>query len=226
MSILGVLDVLARALISPAAGGPRPITVDDLVPIMDDISYRFSIVGDVLKAADDSASRAVIVASDTATQAEVIGQDVKDITEHTYGVVIPHSMSWLAGYLVSHFIAPLQERMSKAESDIRFLLGWRSQIDVWRHDFVDPNVEKWIGFHEWFTGWPQGVLFRWHDYFDNPAHFADWATAPLVGPIVAYLAAAEHRQSRDNLSRIMVDAWEEVPNDVWISILKWSVTTK
>jgi hypothetical protein len=226
MSIGSVIGILTGGLISPSNAGPNPITVDDLVPILDDIDYRFSIIADAFAAADRSAQQSVTAATDAATQLEEVGQNVKDITERTYTVVIPHSLSWLAGYLVSHFITPLEERVGKLESTVAFILGWRNQIDTWRHAFVDPNVEKWIGFHEFFVGWPQAVLFRWHDYFDNPSHFAEWATPPLVGPIVAYLAASEHRTSRDNLARIMVDAWDEVPNDVWISILKWSVTTK
>lgn len=226
MSIGSVIGILTGGLISPSAAGPNPITVDDLVPILDDINYRFTVIADVFQAADDSAAKSVTAATDAATQMEVVGQNVKDITEHTYTIVIPHSLSWLAGYIVSHFISPLEDRVGKLESSVAFLLGWRNQIDDWRHLFVDPHLEQWIGFKQFFDGWPQGVLFRWHDYFDNPGHFAEWATPPLVGPIVAYLGQPAHETSRDNLSRIMVDAWTEVPNDIWESILRWSVTQK
>lgn len=209
MSVGAALGVLSGDLINPAAAGPRALTVDDLMPILSDIQYRFSVVADALGAADQSARNSVTAATDAATQAEVIGQDVKDITEHTYTIVIPHSLSWLAGYLVSHFITPILERLNKDESDIRFLLGWRGQIDVWRHRFVDPNVERWVGFHDWFVTWPQSILFRWKEYFDHPDEFGAWAAAPITGPLVAYLAAPEHKTTRDNLTRIIAQAWSE-----------------
>ena len=221
MSIGGALSILGNALINPSASGPSAVTVDDLVPILNDITYRFTIVSDVLQDADNQATSSILAATEAADQATVIGQDVKDITEHTYTVVIPHSMSWLAGYIVSHFISPLEERVGKLESSVAFLMGWRGQIDSWRRNFVDPNVEKWVGFREWFDSWPQGILFRWKDYFDNPSHFADWATAPLVGPIVAYIADPAHKQTRDNLTLILSGALRDDSQRVYNDVLSW-----
>ena len=221
MSAVAGLQILGNALINPSAAGPRQVTLDDLVPVLEDIAYRFSIVSDVLQDADNQATSSILAATEAADQAEVIGQDVKDITEHTYTVVIPHSMSWLAGYIVSHFITPLEERVGKLESSVAFLMGWRGQIDSWRRNFVDPNVEKWVGFREWFDAWPQGILFRWKDYFDNPVHFADWATAPLVGPIVAYIADPAHKQTRDNLTLILSGALRDDSQRVYNDVLSW-----
>lgn len=219
MSVGGALSVLSGSLINPDAAGPRPLTVDDMMPVFSDLQYRFSVIADVLDAADQAARNSVTAATDAATQAEVIGQDVKDITEHTYTIVIPHSLSWLAGYIVSHFIAPIEQRLNKDESDIRFLMGWRGQIDVWRHQFVDPNVERWVGFHEWFVTWPQSILFRWKGYFDHPDEFGSWAAAPIIGPLVAYLAAPEHKTTRDNLTRVMSQAWSEESSRVFDDML-------
>ncbi len=226
MSATTAIGILGNALLNPDAAGPGAVTVDDLVPVLEDISYRFSIVADVFQAMDQQANSSVTAATEAATQIEVIGQDVKDTTERIVQTILPHSMSWLSGYLVSHFISPLEARMSAAESNIRFLLGWRDQIDAWRKEFVDPNVELWVGFRQFFDGWPQGILFRWKDYFDNPDHFAQWAAAPLIGPLVAYLAAPEHKQTRDNLTEIMANAWSEDTNPVWEAMLQFLVATK
>lgn len=214
MSVGAALSVLTGGLTSPGAAGPGAVTVDDLVPILRDIEYRFSVIADVLQAADQQADASVTAATEAATQIEVIGQDVKDTTDRIVDTILPHSMSWLSGYIVSHFITQLQQAVSALQHDVAFLMGWRGQIDAWRHDFVDPNVTLWVGFREFFDGWPQGILFRWKDYFDNPDHFAQWATAPLVGPIVAYLADPAHKTTRDNLMKVIADAWADDSSDV------------
>lgn len=225
MSALGAGYVIDQ-IINPSDAGPGTPTWDELVPRFQDIKYMLQVLDDALQNADAVATSSVTVATDAATQAEKIGQNVKDIVHHTYDVVIPHSLSWLAGYIVSHFITPIHERLDKDESNIRFLLGWRAQIVAWRNEFVDPNIELWVGFRKFFDGWPQGVLFRWHDYFEHPGNFADWAAPPLIGPLVSYLAAPEHKTTRDALASIMVNAWTEETNTVWESVLRWAVSDK
>jgi hypothetical protein len=194
------------------------------MPILSDIAYRFSVVADVLDQADQDAKASVTAATGAATQIEVIGQDVKDITERTYTVVIPHSMSWLSGYIVSHFVAPLQERVGRLESEVANLTRNVDILRAWRTNFVDPNVELWVGFRQFFDGWPQSILFMWHDWLENPSKFADWATAPLTGPLVAYLAAPEHKQTRDNLTQVIGQAWREDANRIWEDVLAWLVS--
>ena len=214
------LDAIGAA-INGGTAGANPVTGEELGIALADISYRFSVVAAILTDADRAASESVTAATDAATQIEEVGSDVKNITEHTYNTVIPHSLSWLAGYVVVTWIDPIRARLDKDESDIRFLMGWRSQIDTWRQKFVDPNVEKWVGFKQWFDGWPQGVLFKWHDWFEHPDNFASWATPPLVGPIVAYLAARGHEQTRDNLSDILASAWQDDAERIWQYVQHW-----
>lgn len=219
MSVGAAISVVSQAFGFGGSGGDAQVTKDDLVPVLEDIAYRFSILADIMQEVQQSATSSVTVATDTSTQAEKIGQSVKNITNHTYTVVIPHSLSWLAGYIVSHFITPIQTRLDTDESSIRFLLGWRNQIDDWRKGFVDPNVELWVGFRQFFDSWPQSILFMWHDWLENPDHFAQWAAAPLIGPLVSYLAAPEHKQTRDNLTAIIAQAWAEDSNDIFDDVL-------
>jgi hypothetical protein len=218
MSAGTAIGYLGAQLVNPDSAGPGAITADDFVAIMRDIEYRFSLVADVFDNMDQQANASVTAATGAATQIEVIGQDVKDTTERIVQTIIPHSMAWLSGYIVSHFITQLQQSVKELQSNVSFLMGWRNQIDAWRNEFVDPNVELWVGFRQFFDGWPQGILFRWKDYFDNPDHFAQWAAAPLIGPLVSYLAAPEHKQTRDNLTDIIAKAWAEESEDILQSV--------
>src|SRR5947209_6687492 len=203
------LGSIIDSLANPQGAGGDPVTMDTLGPVLADIASALTILKDTMDSADSKSQEAVTAATDAGTQVEEIGSDVKQISEHTIHVIIPHSLSWLAGYVVSHWIDPLRADVAYLKDRVAFLLGWRGQIDSWRHNFVDPNVEKWVGFREWFTTWPQSILFRWHEWFEKPDEFAQWAAPPLVGPIVSYLAAQGHRQTRDNLMLIMLRAMQE-----------------
>lgn len=221
MSVAAGLGYLGSQLINPSQAGPRGVTVDDLMPILSEITYRFSIVADVLQNADQQADASVTAATDAATQIETIGQDVKDSTERIVQTILPHSMAWLSGYIVSHFVTPLQQRMDAAESSIRFLLGWRGQIDTWKNDWVTPHLTDWINFDDFFYTWPISVLMTWRDWFAAPDQFAQWAAAPLIGPLVSYLAAPEHKTTRDNLMAIVAQAWSEESGVVFDDMLKF-----
>jgi len=48
----------------------------------------------------------------------------------------------------------------------------------------------------------------------------------LIGPLVSYLAAPEHKTTRDNLTLIIADAWTEDTNLVWEAVLRLMVANK
>ena len=48
----------------------------------------------------------------------------------------------------------------------------------------------------------------------------------MIGPLVSYLAQPEHSGTRDNLTLIMVGAWDEKTNKVWEAVLAWVVSEK
>ena len=207
-----------------AGNAGDPITRDDVAQVFDEIEYRFSIISDVFDTADSAARAAVTAATDAAGQAERIGQDVKDITEKLVDTIIPHSLSWAIGYVWSHGITPLGQRVEALEDTMLVVLARLDVLESWRVKFVDPNLTRWIGWHEWFSGWPQNVLFTWHDWFEHPAHFGQWAAAPVVGPLVAYLADREHKETRDNLTEIVLAAMSERPEQSWEAVQRWLVT--
>lgn len=211
MSFLPIAGyVLERALVDPSAAGPGSVSEDEFVTFATNLHYYMAIIDHVFRNADDKADKAVTAASDASDALTQMGGDINDMVRHTYNVVIPHTVKYLYGYIESHDLVPLRERMADAEAWIRFLLGWRGQIDNWRRNWVDPNIADWRGFHTWFNGWPRGILFRWQDYFAHPSHFADWATPYLVQPIVNYLADHSHWRVRDELTQTIVDATPDV----------------
>lgn len=226
MSAIGLGLKTAIDLIPTDTAGAGPVDGETFAVAMASIVEALTVLADTMDSADSKSQEAVTAATDAATQLEEVGSDVKLISEHTINTIIPHSLSWLAGYVMSHWIAPLRADVAWLKDRVNFILGWRDQIDTWRHKFVDPNVERWIGFHQWFVTWPQSVLFRWHEWFDKPAEFAQWATPPLVGPIVSYLAAPGHKQTRDNLMLIMLRAMQEDVNPAWDDVLRFMVTDK
>lgn len=216
-TLLGIADLLDRF----SGGGPQPITSDDLVPVLMDIKAGFGVVNSALDAADRNANLAVTSATAAATQVEDMGQDVNDIVSHTYRVVIPHSMSWLVGYITTHLIDPIRHTLAQHEHQIKFLLGWRGQIDTWRHTWVDPQLRQWHGFHVWFNTWPLKTLNQFHQWLTHPTEFGSWLAPYVVRPLVSWLMSPEHKIERDALNVALVDSWADNPDLVWEAVLRW-----
>lgn len=187
-------------------------------------NFAWNVVNDVFGAAKGAEAISQGVSHDAGVKIEAIGRYTKDITEHTYNIVIPHSLSWLYGYIESKDLVPLRQRLGRDESNIRFLLGWRGQIDNWKNNYVDPQLAKDKAFIQWFDTWPLQVVSRWHQWFQHPEQFAQWATPNLIGPIISYLAAPPDKKSRDALSLVMVRAWAEAPESTFEAVTAWLVT--
>lgn len=195
-----------------------------LVNLGEWIDWLTSVIGDVFAAAKGAEDYSERWATEAGQQIAEIGSDLKQITDHTYQVVIPHSMSWLAGYAVTHWIDPIRADLQALHKAVNQLGLALAALQQWRQHRADPLLNAWAGFHEWFSGWPQSVLFRWHGYFQRPGEFGDWAAAPITGPIISYLADPQHKTSRDNLAAIMVDAWSAEPQVIWDAMLEWLVS--
>lgn len=190
------------------------------------VGWFVDFVSDVFGAAKGGEDASEAWATNAGGSIAKIGLDLKDVTEHTYNTVIPNSMSWLRGDIYKNGINPLRAWLGRVEKEIGALSGRVSVLEFWRKDYADPHIRDWREFNSWFHTYPIGVVNTWHDWFQRPHNFALWAAPPLIGPIVSYLAAPEHQQSRDNLTRIMAQAWQEVPNDIWEDTLAFLVTEK
>lgn len=186
-------------------------------------NFAWNVVNDVFKAAKGGEAISQGVSHDAGVKVEAIGRYVKDITEHTYTIVIPHSLAWLNGYINSREITPLKQRLARDESQIRFLLGWRGQIVAWRKSFVDPNISAWVAFHRWFNGYPLTDVNELHNWLTKPGTFGKWAAPVIAQPLTAYLAAHKDEKARDALALVMMEAWQEEPQLVWDNVLAWLV---
>lgn len=187
-------------------------------------NFAWNVVSDVFQAAKGGEAISQGVSHDAGIKIEDIGRYTKEITEHTYNVVIPHSLSWLYGYIESKDLVPIRQRLDHDESNIKFLLGWRGQIDYWKKHYVDPQLAKDAAFIKWFDGWPLQVVSRWHTYFQHPEQFGKWAAPNLVWPLINYLAAQQDQKSRDALSLVMVKSWKDAPESTFEAVTAWLVT--
>lgn len=124
--------------------------------------------------------------------------------------ILPHSLKWLDGALHKWAIGHFQPQINRLARSVKFLMGWRGQIDHWRKTQVDPELHKLMSFRKLILGWPMDILKTWRDWFAHPAHFAKWAAAPLIGPTLAYYADRKHKLSRDMLTATVVDATPDV----------------
>lgn len=226
MSVGGLIGVgEALDALAGQAGGSN-VTWDDLSAVLVNVKAGFLMVGDALDHADKRANHAVTAATDAATEAEAVGQDVNDITRHTYTVVIPHSLSWLAGYVVTTWIDPIRKQLTDDDHRIKFLMGWRGQVDTWRHKTVDPELARWRAFDKWFKTWPTITLNQWHEWMTHPTDFGKHWAPYIVRPLVAWLGSQAHTQERDVLSLMLVNAWTDDTNLVWEAVLQWVVSGK
>lgn len=207
MGILSTLwDVTIGQLTSPSNAGPRPVTNDDLVPIVQRLGYESNLLDDVLAEADGLAATSVPVATDAGAAIARIGDDLKFITEHTYKVVLPHSMAWLHGAIVSKHITKLLADLTKLEKEVAALIKWRASEHSWRVKHVDPELAQYEKFQAAFNGWPTQVLTAVHGWFTTPQQFATFAVPVIVAPIVNYLSIGANRPTLDNLTLLILQA--------------------
>lgn len=205
--ILGTLwDVTVGQLINPSSAGPAPITSDDLVPIVQGLAYEGRVLDDVFSEADGLAATDVLVATDAGAQVDNLAQHLKFITEHTYKTVIPHSLAWLRGNIVQKYVTPLQHRTTKLESEVKALDKWEGQIKTWRSKTVDPTLQAYTQFQQWFDKWPLSVLNTVHDWLTHQQTFSDFATPLVARPLVNYLSDDSHHQLLDDLTLLIVNA--------------------
>ena len=201
-------------------------------------------VFDIAEAVNNWVARVITALADVFTQelgairysdryAQQIGHDLEQIEgdqqyrwNQLFDRILPHSLKHAFGvaqtWAINYFSPPITDLYNHVQS----LDTSRATDENWLYGWVVPNERLLLKFRDDFFAGDQpsiDVLINW---LRHPADFATWATPPIVGTFIAYLAAHGHETSRDNLARIMVDAWSEVPNDVWESILRWSVTDK
>jgi hypothetical protein len=125
--------------------------------------------------------------------------------------ILPQSLAHAIGYVFSTGIVPLRQRLDKDESDIRFLQGWRGQVDSWRKTQVDPTLQDWRDFHHWFNVNAAPPLTTLSDWLKRPGDFAKWAVPVLGAPLFGWLVNTAPDTVVDAVTAKLVDS----SPDVW-----------
>lgn len=125
---------------------------------------------------------------------------------HLTTQTLPHTLGHLVGYVYSDGIVPLRSEARKLTSAVKFLDGWRGQIDAWRKHTVDPELKAWLEFHHWFNVNAAPPLDRLIGWFRHPATFATWAVPIIGAPYVTWLAHQAPSVVRDQLAALVADA--------------------
>ena len=207
-----LLDQLVNALRNPATAG------DSTEQLSIAVTERWIETVDALKGIlwiDAQVHGAWLWSQSRARQ---IGKDLEQIAgdqdwlwHHLTEVILPHTESYLVGYIFSHGIVPLRREIAEVQKSIRFLMGWRGQIDYWRKRQVDPQLAAWHQFSVWFDRNARQPIQTVAQWLKTPGSFSRWAVPVLASPLVDYLATKADARTADELARLVVD---HTP-DVW-----------
>lgn len=150
-----------------------------------------------------------------------LGYVERDAWERLFTVIIPGSLSWLDGRTHQWVDAKYDWQINDFWNYWHSQWKWDDEVTKWADNWVDPNLEHWI---VWFNTWHQRVetvAFTWTEWFKHPDEFGDWGAPPLIGPTIDYYSKPEHKDSRDNMTQIIVDATADMPNHVEGAIMAW-----
>ena len=124
--------------------------------------------------------------------------------------ILPGSVRWTI-YSVHHYVDPKFGRIWNLLGRINREVG---QLFRWRHGYVNPTLAEWTRWRRWFYTWPAPTLATVHNWLRQPWRFAKWATPVLVPSFLAWLAPPHHKAQRDDLTRIIVGALDDMPDQV------------
>lgn len=150
--------------------------------------------------------------------ARQIGKDLEDMMARQdeswarlTDTILPHSLGHAVGYVFSTGIVPLRQQVGRLERRVSFLEGWRGQIDNWRNHYVDPQIQDWRLFHDWFNKHAAPVIATVQDWLDHPGHFATWAVPILGDPLTVWFVHQASQAVQDAVTTVVVDS----SPDVW-----------
>lgn len=154
---------------------------------------------------------------------EQIEGDWEAIFDRLLKVILPHSFSHLAGYISAVTMAPLRNAVKLLQGLVDKIAVQVQELLNWKQFTVTPALARFDTFLADFFKGDQPAINILNDWLTHPADFGQWAAAPVVGPIVAYLADETHDATTDNLSAIMLRAWLDHPLEVLNAIEAWLV---
>ena len=150
--------------------------------------------------------------------AKQVGKDMEDMMarqdeswQHLTDTLLPHSIGHAVGYVFSTGIVPLRQQLDRIDHRVAFLEGWRGQIDNWRNHYVDPLLQDWRLFHDWFNAHAAPVIATVDDWLHHPGDFAKWAVPILGDPLTVWFIHTASDAVRDAVTAAIVDS----SPDVW-----------
>ena len=136
-------------------------------------------------------------------------------------VIVPNSLAWLDGETHQWVDAKYDPQLSELYSDVDDINDRLNRVQTWRNAWVDPQLTADLGYRQFLQGWPQSQWFTIKGWFADPAVFARWATAPLIGPTIAYYADRAHADSRDNMTAALLPSLGVINRKVDDALAAW-----
>lgn len=227
--LLNALGTLAQLAFGSQGGGVSTTTLQAYVGgLIAQISQIVNMVVDFASIFDSLSNR--VKASwayadprmkDLALGAGNLGYIERNAWERLFNTIIPNSLSWLDGRTHQWVDTKYDWQLNDFWKYWRAQWAYDAAVTKWADTWVDPNLQHWI---IWFDTWHdrvETVAFTWSEWFHHPDQFGDWGAPPLIGPTIRYYGAPEHRESRDNMTQIIVDATADIPNHVEGAIMAW-----
>lgn len=138
--------------------------------------------------------------------------------------ILPNTVANAVGYVYSNGIDPLRHDVASLHTQVNALVELTNSLESWRNSIVDPDLAYIL---YTLNAWGRDYGQAWatlDDWLLRPGDFGQWAAAPVIGPLVAYLADPDHAQTRDNLTGIISGAWSEQPDKTFDDFLKMLVS--
>jgi hypothetical protein len=208
--IEGALQLLGFTSGNSAAQGVVA-ALDDIRTLANVVTYQAKVMVDTFVDNLVGATESVLPATEAGQGVETIGKNLRDIVDWTYVHAIPGSLWRLYRDVVVNLVDPLRAAVAAVKSRVSALEKWRHDIHVWRVTFVDPTLNAWIAWHDWFTTWPRSILYTWKAWFAKPADFAQWATPILWPALLAYVRPPLQPGIRDQLARVVTQSLPDIP---------------
>lgn len=136
-------------------------------------------------------------------------------------VILPASFAHLVQYVYTTWVVPINNDLQGLHNQVSALVQSLNAIDGWITNTANPDLYALLVFRQ---GLISGYMPQWdvlNDWLARPGDFGQWAAAPIIGPLVAYLADPAHKLTRDNLTAIIAQAWSEEAEGVWEDVQQW-----
>jgi hypothetical protein len=154
---------------------------------------------------------------------EQVEGDIEADFDYVVNTILPHSLQYLYGLIVSKNLHGISTDITDLTNQLKTLTTTVKKDDDWIDQTGKPDLSKLLAWMQYVQTHDQpaiDVLIKW---LASPSTFGQFAAAPIVGPLIQYLAASAHSESRDNMMLVIMNALQEKPDDVFTAFTEWLV---